>query len=60
MENQLFLIGLALMIKEVRSCSDDDDEGYGLYESWSYMIEKQEYDKADELALTIRDLPLSE
>ena len=59
MENQLFLIGLALVIKEVRSCSDDDEE-YGLYESWSYMIEKQEYDKADELALTIRDLPLCE
>ena len=59
MENQLFLIGLALVIKEVRSCSDDDEE-YGLYESWSYMIENQEYDKADELALTIRDLPISE
>ena len=59
MVNQLFLIGLALMIKEVRSCSDDDEE-YGLYESWSYMIKNQEYDKADELALTIRDLPLSE
>ena len=48
------------MIKEVRRCSDDDDEEYGLYERWLYMIENQEYDKADELALTIRDLPLCE
>ena len=37
---------------------DEDDEDDGLYESWSYMIKNQEYDKADELALTIRDLPL--
>ena len=59
MVNQLFLIGLALMIKEIRSCSDDDEE-YGLYESWSYMTENQEYDKTDELALTIRDLSLCE
>ena len=45
--------------KEDTCCSDNYEE-YGLYESWSYMIENQEYDKADELALTIRDLPLCE
>ena len=46
--------------KEEPYCCSDDDEEYGLYESWSYMIENQEYDKAGELALTIRDLPLCE
>lgn len=37
---------------------DEDDEEDGLYENWSYMIEYQQYDKAYELALKIRDLPL--
>ena len=37
---------------------DEDDEEDGLYENWSYMIEHQQYDKAYELALKIRDLPL--